>query len=88
METPAEVGSFEDQNMVRLEVVRLRHQDAHLKRRHEALIERVAAFPNSVNTRQERELAEERTAVAGQLDELQTWLDRWAEVHLAPAQPF
>src|SRR5262249_23444497 len=57
-------GSFEDQNMVRLEVMRLRHQDAHLKRRHDALIERVAAFPNAVNTRQEKEVAAERTAVA------------------------
>lgn len=85
MQQPAEEGSFEDQNMVRLEVVRLRHQAAHLKRRHEALIERVAAFPNPVNTRQEKEIRKERTTVDTQLTELEGWLDRWAKARLTPA---
>jgi hypothetical protein len=85
MDRPAEVGSFEDQNMVRLELVRLRHQDAHLQRRHEALIERVAAFPNSVNTRQEKEVAQQRKVLATQLDELEHWLQRWSEATLTRA---
>ena len=83
MEQPAEVGTFEDQNMIRLEIVRLRHQDAHLRRRHEALIERVAAFPNPVNVRQEKELAEERSTLARQLTELEAWVDRWAKANLS-----
>jgi hypothetical protein len=85
MHQPAEEGSFEDQNMVRLEVVRLRHHAAHLKRRHEALIERVAAFPNTVNTRQEKEVRKERSSVDTQLTELEGWLDRWAKARLTPA---
>jgi hypothetical protein len=85
MNQPAEVGSFEDQNMVRLEVLRLRHEEAHLQRKHEALIERVAAFPNPVNTRQVDEVAQERTAVATQLSELEAWLQRWASARLSPA---
>jgi hypothetical protein len=70
------MGSLETMDDVQMALDVLRHRDLYLQRRHELLVEYVARYPNSVNRRQEREIASARTAVASGINTLESWVGR------------
>ena len=71
------MGELAAEDVVRVELAGLRNRDADLERRHELLVEFVAKFPNTVNRRQEHEVATARTEIATEINRLEEWLSRW-----------
>jgi len=55
-----------------LELGRLRHRHAAAAKRRERLVEQVACFPNSVNTRDLAQLDAEQTRMEARMVELET----------------
>ncbi len=57
-----------------IEVLALKRRAAELKRHHERIVESVASFPNSVNTRRAQELAAGRADLEARIAALQQQL--------------
>ena len=63
-----------DVNEPLMEVLALKRRAAELKRQHERIVESVASFPNSVNTRRAQELAAGRADVEARIAALEQQL--------------
>ncbi len=63
-----------DMNEPLMEVLALKRRAAELKRQHERIVESVASFPNSVNERRERDLADGRADVEARIAALERQL--------------
>jgi hypothetical protein len=63
-----------DFDALALERVQLQHRLSDLERRHERLLERLAAFPNEVTVMQEQRVASELEVVGNRIDKIDATL--------------